>query len=179
MSVTSEGVAAVTNIPNLIEDDIQFKLRQAYRAAEMSDDRSTKNGALLVCDGWTLLAGCNHMLPGYGDKPEHHERPFKYWVTEHAERDVILKAASRGIRTEGLTMVANWVACPDCARAIVEAGIAAVVTHKACMNRTPERWAELVDAGLSILLKGGVYLYMWEGEVGNVTNLNNGELWYP
>lgn len=179
MSVTSGEEAVGTNIPHVTEGDIQLKLRTAYKAAERSDDRSTKNGAILVCDGCNLLAGCNHMLPGYGDKPEHHERPFKYWVTEHAERDVILKAAAKGIRTQGLTMVANWVACPDCARAIVEAGIAAVITHKACMDRTPERWAELVDAGLNILLKGGVYLYMWDGKVGDVSNLNNGELWYP
>ena len=111
---------ATSIIPNISPEEIKHKLGLAYRLAEKSDDKSTKNGALLVCDGWTVVTGYNHMMDGFGHLPEHHERPFKYWVTEHAERDVILKAAAKGIRTEGLTLVANWVACPDCARAIVE-----------------------------------------------------------
>lgn len=169
----------MTNIPNLPDEDIRHKFGMAYRIAEKSNDQSTKNGALLLNDGWTVMTGWNHMVSGYGDEKHHHERPFKYWVTEHAERDVILKAASVGIKTEGLTMLANWVACPDCARAIVEAKLAAVVTHKACMDRTPERWKELVQVGLDIIRSGGVKLIIWDDKVGKVKNLNNGEIWYP
>lgn len=168
-----------TEIPNLGQEEIHLKLRAAYMAAANSDDRSTKNGAVLVCEGWNVLSGFNHMMDGYGHLPEHHERPFKYWVTEHAERDVILKAAAKGIQTKGMTMVANWVACPDCARAIVTAELACVVTHKACMDRTPERWKEMVDAGLTILKNGGVKLCIWDGGIGGIENLNNGEIWYP
>jgi len=169
----------ISIIPNIFPEEIKHKLRLAYRMAEKSDDKSTKNGALLVWDGWTVVTGYNHMMDGFGHLPEHHERPFKYWVTEHAERDVILKAAAKGIRTKGLTLVANWVACPDCARAIVESGVAAVVTHKACMDRTPERWREMVDTGLEIVRVSGVQLHIGDGEIGNVENLNNGEIWYP
>jgi dCMP deaminase len=164
---------------NLAYADIPLKMKAAYKAAEMSTDRSTKNGAILVKDGWNAVAGWNHHVAGYGDEPAHHERPFKYWVTEHAERDVILKAARRGIKTEGLTMVANWVACPDCARAVVEAGIRHVICHAECMERMPERWKEQIDVGLEILERGGVELTRWSGKIGGIENLNNGEVWLP
>jgi deoxycytidylate deaminase len=166
-------------IPNLDGREIRDKFGIVYRVAARSDDISTRNGALLVDGGWNVISGCNHMMEGYGHKIEHHQRPFKYWVTEHAERDVILKAAAKGISTKGLTMVANWVACPDCARAIVKAGIVCVVTHKACMDRTPARWKDMVEAGLNIMEKGGVQLHIWDGKVGDVPNLNGGEVWYP
>ena len=91
----------------------------------------------------------------------------------------MLEAGYQSISPEGLTMVANWVACPDCARAIVLSGITHVVCHEECMQRTPKRWKKLVDTGLEILKKGGVELIRWSGKVGDVENLNNGEVWYP
>lgn len=166
----------VINVP---EVDIPLKMRAAYQAALKSTDRSTKNGAILVNGGWNVITGYNHHVAGYGDKPEHHERPFKYAITEHAERDVILKAARAGIKTEGLTMVAHWVCCPDCARAIVEAGISQVICHKACMDRDRPDWKPMVDAGLEILRRGGVELVVWDGVIGGVTNLNGGVVWNP
>jgi len=164
---------------NVMRSFIRCKMRAAYTAAIKSTDRSTKNGAILVQDGWNVVTGWNSHVPGYGVKPEHHERPFKYWVTEHAERDVILKAARKGIKTAGLTLVANWVACPDCARAIVLAGIRQVICHKACMDRDRPDWKPMVDAGLEIFRRGGVELIVWDGVVGDITNLNNGEIWKP
>jgi dCMP deaminase len=170
----------VIEVPNVEDyDEIPLKLRSVYKVAEASDDQSTKNGAMLLCEGWNLLTGFNHIMEGYGHLPEHHERPFKYWITEHSERDVILKAAKKGIKTEGLTLVANWVACPDCARAIVEAGICCVVCHKQCQDRTPERWRDMIDAGLAILRSGGVQLVEWDGKIGDCRNLNNGKYWSP
>jgi deoxycytidylate deaminase len=159
--------------------DIPLKLRAAYKAAEKSTDRSTRNGAILVKDGWNLISACNSHVPGYGGMECDHERPLKYSITEHAERAVILAAARKGIKTEGLTLVANWVACPDCARAIVLAGIETVVCHWECQQRTPERWFDLVATGMDIMTHGGVNIIQWEGKVGGVHNINNGELWAP
>jgi len=133
-------------------------MQRVYREARLSTDRVTKNGAILCQEGWNVVSGCNHHVNGFGVSDEDHARPFKYDVTEHAERDVILKACRWGVKTEGLTLVANWVACPDCARAIVLAGIADVVCHGECMDRTPERWREKVALGLDILKHSGVNL---------------------
>lgn len=159
--------------------DIPLKLRSAYQIALLSTDRSTKNGAIICSQGFNVIAATNKHAPGYGDDPEHHERPMKYDVTEHAERAVILKAARKGISLKGLTLVANWVACPDCARAIVLAGISTVVCHKECQDRTPERWRRQVELGLEIMKHGGVEVISWSGKIGGVKNLNNGKWWEP
>jgi dCMP deaminase len=126
-----------------------------------------------------LAAGYNTHLIGWGDKEEDHARPLKYSVTEHAERDVLYRAARKGVCTRELTMIANWVACPDCARGIVLSGIRRIICHKQCMDRTPPRWQEMVDLGLEMLEKNNVPVYQWDGKVGGVTNLNNGDVWTP
>ena len=157
-------------------------LRLAYQhAASYSDDKSTKLGSLIWDrkKGGVVAFGCNHFVPGYGNSCEHHERPLKYAITEHAERDVIYKAARDRIDLSDCVLVCPWVACPDCARAIVLSGIKDVVCHKECMDRTPERWRDMVDTGLNILYWGGVFVFQWSGRVGDVDNLNNGEIWQP
>lgn len=164
---------------NVHNDDIQMKLQAAYMAATNSTDQSTHTGAVLVQGGWNVVSGYNHHVRGFGHQKEHHERPMKYAVTEHAERHVILQCACKGVPTVNLTMVAPWVCCPDCGRAIVEAGIACVICHKQCMDRTPERWRELVALGLDILGRGGVELIQWDGVVGECENLMDGEVWTP
>jgi deoxycytidylate deaminase len=176
----------------LNDNDIRTLMRYVYKLAAQSTDLSTNNGAILVHeDRWPhrpltassiLAEGFNAHLPGYEDHPQAHERPFKYSVTEHAERAVIYNAAYNGVCTRGLTMIANWVACPDCARAIVLPGLKRVICHKQCMDRTPDRWADMVNLGLSMCENNTtniVPIMQWDGEVGDVENLNNGEIWTP
>jgi dCMP deaminase len=161
------------------EESLRDKMRLAYTVAANSTDRSGHMGALLVRVNESVCMGWNHFVKGFGEFPEHHERPMKYNLTEHAERDVIYKAAHMRIKTKGTTMVANWVACPDCARAIVLAGIHTVVCHRECMDRTPDRWREMVNLGLFMLKQGDVEVVQWSGTVGRIENLNNGKIWHP
>lgn len=163
---------------NVAKRYIREKLFAAYELAKRSPDTSTKLGAIIVNEGWNVAQGFNGFVPGYGDDSQHFERPFKYWVIEHAERAAIFHALRQNIDLKGLTMVAPWVACPDCARAIVLSGVTEVVCHKECMDRTPERWKEMVDTGLKILEHGGVTVVQWSGKVGT-ENFNNGGIWYP
>jgi dCMP deaminase len=156
--------------------DIPEKMEAVYRMAMKSTDTSTKNGAIICRERWNIAGGFNHILEPFLADPRSHERPHKYLVTEHAERAAIFDAVGRGIDVRGATMVANWVACPDCARAIVLSGISDVVCHKQCMDRTPERWREQVDLGLEILEKHGVRVIQWSGKLG-IKNFNNGEEW--
>ncbi|MHC4301398.1 MAG: hypothetical protein ACYS7Y_29370 [Planctomycetota bacterium] len=166
--------------------EIRELFRYVYELSGRSTDLSTHNAAVLVNEDavpLTILAqGYNAHLPGFEMHPQAHERPFKYNVTEHAERAVIYDAAYHGVCTRGLTMIANWVACPDCARGIVLPGIRRVVCHKQCMDRTPPRWDEMVNLGLEMCTDNEVNpveVIQWDGTVGGVDNLNNGEIWYP
>lgn len=166
-----------------IEMDYKELMREAYQLAyDESTDTSTKNGALLVdpIDGHVIIGGVNSFTdPEMASNPKNYERPRKYQVTEHAERAVIYKAASRGIKTKNLIMVCPWACCSDCARGIVLAGIPIVVAHKQAYNMTPERWREEVAVGLEILNGSGVTYYLYDGDIDGVENLFNGEVWYP
>jgi dCMP deaminase len=161
-----------------------MKMRQAYLRATKSPDTSTKLGAVYCEKGefgdhWNVTYGVNEFVRGFGDIPGDHERPFKYAIMEHAERNCIFAAArKRTFPLQGV-MVCNWIACPDCARTIVASGLQEVICHHECQIRTPERWRELVDTGLLILKRGGVKVTEWSGVVGGVKNLNNGEWWCP
>ena len=160
----------------------EMMMGRAYKLAEGSNDRSTKNGALLIdgIDPFPLATGVNHFVPGYADTDAAlHRRPGKYTITEHAERAAIYDAAANGVPTYGLTMICPWACCPDCARGIVLSGIRMVVGHKQASDMTPPRWQGLVADGLDILLSGGVKFISLDAKIGGVKNLFDGKVWLP
>ncbi len=161
----------------------QKLLREAYKWAEkVSDDRSTKNGSILVNPGQMvpLLFGANRFpTSSLYENEDNHERPRKYAFTEHAERDVIYLAATCGLATEGLVMACPWACCAECARAIVMSGITMVIAHRQAHDKSPERWRQAIVDGREILAAGKVEYVLWDGKIGNVKNLFNGEIWCP
>lgn len=157
-------------------------LEMAYwYAKENSDDRSTQNGAILIDHtALPITHGTNRFpVASLADNPANHERPRKYAFTEHAERDVIYRCAREGIKTEGLIMVCPWACCAECARAIALAGITKVIVHKQAHDMSPDRWKQAIVEGREILDAKGVGYMLWDGKIGEVTNLFNGEVWYP
>ncbi len=146
-----------------------------------SGDPSTQVGSIIVRDDVILTTGVNHMVASeFCEDPANFERPLKYKLIEHAERDAIYKAAKLGARLDGSTLYSTWAACPDCARAIVMSGIKRVVTHKQTMDRVPDRWRDDIAIGLKIFKIAGVELVLFDGSIGgSVTNLFDGEIWYP
>ena len=104
-------------------------LKKAYIYASRSQDPSTQNGAILIHpEKGIVLGASNSLVEGSHDDVWSSER--KYHYVEHAERNVLYKAARRGIPTVGLTLCCPWFACSDCARAIVQCGIKKVIGHK-------------------------------------------------
>jgi dCMP deaminase len=101
----------------------------ARHIAGWSKDRSTKVGCVVVGDANQILAaGYNGFPRGVNDDvDQRHERPEKYLWTEHAERNAIYHAARHGVRLQGAIMFLPWFPCADCARAIIQAGLSAVV----------------------------------------------------
>ena len=142
-------------------------LKQAYVYAHRSLDPSTQNGALLIHPSKGIILGeCNGLPMGIEDKPEKWERPDKYCYVEHAERNLIYKAARKGIPTEGLWMCCPWYSCTDCARAIIQAGITKIIGHKDMFDKTPDRWKESCEKGINMMKEAGVVCVYWEGKVG-------------
>lgn len=167
---------------NIVEDEAhKFFLREAYRYGfEHANDKSTKNGALLVSTIGNIVSfGCSGLPQRILDLPERHERPHKYLYAKHAEQDAIFAAAKEGIATEGLRLYCPWYACTHCAIAILSAGIESVIGHEEVLLRSPERWQTEIDKGVGMLKEAGVKLFLYRGKIGDVATLTNGELWLP
>lgn len=150
--------------------DIQL-LQTAYTLARDSRDSSTQIAATLSSPhtGAIIAVGRNDIPEALADRPERRERPLKYRFTQHAERSVILSAASLGLRTEGLQMHCTWYACDDCALSIIDAGITRVVGHADIYGLNP-RWD--VGPALEMLLEAGVECVVIEGPMNRTVRVN-------
>ena len=139
-------------------------LREALRHAKSaSHDNHTHVGAVLVVGKRHIYAANRRAVGLDGQKAD---------IIEHAERAAIYKAAACGYATAGGVLYAPWFACPDCARAIVLAGIREVVGLSSLRLATPERWLWPITVGDAILRSGGVGVRLVEGETGVVIRFN-------
>lgn len=148
--------------------DFQYKklLEQCYQKAQKSNHLTTRIAALLIDkQGNELVWGVNN-LPIF-------VRPLDYRITgenrhifpNHAERDVIYKAAREGIKTEGLMMVMPWIPCILCANACISSGISKLITHKQFIEQSnPERKAEFEES-LKLLQEANISVIAYNGEV--------------
>jgi dCMP deaminase len=154
-------------------------LKVAYEESTNSPDPSTQNAALLIDDGSIILAAINEFPVGVLYTEERWERPLKYQFVEHAERNLIYKAAKQGIATDGLTMVSPWAPCTNCARAIIQAGIKCLVRHKDAEKRSPEFWAEEIRVANQQLKEAGVEVLDYHGKIGGPEVRHSGQIWSP
>lgn len=140
-----------------------------------SHDPRTRNAARLYDARSGVLgpSGCNQVPFGVAPSDGRVAASEKASYIEHAERAAIYRAAREGFATDGCELIALWAACPDCARAIINAGITAVHTSAATFAATPERWKLTVDRGLAMLDEAGVDI-VFHRDLG-VTILFNGE----
>lgn len=139
----------------------EFFLRQVYLVASKSKDRSTKIGAVLVRGNRVVAQGYNGLPTGIDDDVEERQvRPEKYLWTEHAERNAIYSCARHGVASLGATMYTQGIPCADCARAIIQGGVAKVVVHKQWMRGGGfvDRWAESCRRSEQMFAEAGVTL---------------------
>lgn len=138
----------------------EYFMKIAKQASTRSKDRSTKLGAVLVGKGNNLLSvGYNSFPRGINDDVEaRHERPAKYLYTEHAERNAIYNAARHGVSTIGATLYlySSGFPCADCARAIIQSGVAAVVTMEGKFKGKGNIWNDSCRAGEEMLREAGI-----------------------
>lgn len=136
-------------------------LGMAAEVAKWSKDRSTKVGVVIVDRNHRVRStGYNGFPAGMDDADEAlHQRPAKYMVTEHGERNAIYSAARIGVSTEDCTLYLVTTPdrlgpCADCARAIAQAGIRRVVQAGPLSQR--EDWKTSCDMARRILADAGV-----------------------
>lgn len=124
-----------------------------------SKDRSTKVGAVIVDDvNRVLSVGYNGFPIGCNDDIEwRHERPQKYYYTEHAERNAIYAAAKNGVSTEGSTIYLLWkLPCADCARAIIQSGVKKIISIDEDFPGKKKDWELHFKAAAEMLEEAGV-----------------------
>lgn len=135
-------------------------------AARHSDDPSTQNGAILVSERGFIAVSANEFPSGLQVTKHRVQRPEKYRWIEHAERGAIYAAARRGVKTDGSVLYCCWFACPECARAIIAAGVREVVGHVRTRQATPGRWLMDVERGERMLTEAGVGMRWLSGRLG-------------
>jgi dCMP deaminase len=106
-----------------------YYLAVCRSVALRSKDPNTQIGCVIVGPAHEIRStGYNSFPRGINDAvSERQSRPEKYLWIEHAERNAIYNAARAGTPLEGCTIYVEVVPCMDCARAIVQAGIAQVI----------------------------------------------------
>ena len=108
-------------------------LSLAKEIATWSKDPSTQVGAVAIGDkGEVLAQGYNGFPRGVKDLKERYEnKDIKYRYVVHAEMNCIYNATYNGIGLDGATMyVWGLPLCNECAKGIIQVGIARVVSPK-------------------------------------------------
>ena len=135
-----------------------FLIKIALLEAKKSPDHSTQNGAIIVKENDKTIIGLGYNRPPYElnwEDEKYQTRPQKYFYFEHAERNAIFNAVRKGNSTVGSTIVCPWLACADCARAIIEAGIKKIISIPR-LNMTNNRWDESITVGDEMLKDCGI-----------------------
>lgn len=128
-------------------------------AEKSSKDPSTKTGAIILDQVGSIIAvGYNSLPHGVADSPGRRDRPTKYKFTEHAERNAIYSAASNGTSLKGSTMYIMWYPCADCARAIIQSGIATLVCYEPDWEniKQDDKWTAHFNAAKQMLTESDV-----------------------
>lgn len=138
--------------------------------ASWSEDRDFQVGCVIVAPSGNVVRaiGYNGLPRGVlADDPRRFDRASgeKFHWFEHAERNAIYNAARTGTSVEGCTAYVNRFPCADCGRALIQAGIARVVSPP-----IPEFDGKLdhsFQASRTMLIEAGVRLteYRGPGEV--------------
>jgi dCMP deaminase len=127
-----------------------------------SKDRSRQVGCIVVASDNSIRSiGFNGFPRGLNDDHDaRHERPSKYLWTEHAERNAIYAAARNGISLAGCRMYLPWFPCVDCARAVVQAGIAELV----CLEPdfTDPQWGDGFRVSIDLMSEAGLIVRFTE-----------------
>jgi len=126
----------------------------AFAAGTASPNRIRQVGAVLVTRDGTQITACNTFPAGVRDLDERHAGDGRFVWMEHAERHAIFAAARGGLATAGGHLTTSFFPCIDCARAIVDSGIACLDTPAPAF--ADPVWGPSFERSQIILQEGGV-----------------------
>jgi len=161
-------IMEIENLDIKISKESKYKalLKKCYEYAKKSNHPSTHNAALIVKNGKVILKGTNVLPPGVNNISYRFEEGNRNVYPNHAERDVVYKAAREGIKTKGLTMVMPWLPCIPCANAVITSGIKQLIVHKQMVERTKEKWVDELKEAVKIMKEAGIVIIAYDGLVG-------------
>jgi dCMP deaminase len=114
----------------------QELLALAAKVAHFSCDYTFQTGAVLAKENQVLATAYNRVIPyktyslHHGASKEKHFSPpqdLNYFDTNHAEVELLLKAAKRKIDLAESTLYINLLPCPTCARMVAQSPIKKIV----------------------------------------------------
>lgn len=138
----------------MVDWDKRF-LDLAEHVAQWSKDPRTKVGAVIADEKKRVVSiGYNGFPRGVDDTPDRYEdRPTKHLFVAHAERNALDNAP---LMVDGCTLYVPLVPCNECAKSIIQKGIARVVSY------TPERDGAGFNwhITISMFVEAGVELFL-------------------
>jgi dCMP deaminase len=141
------------------ELELDALINLASLAASDSPNRVRQVGAaILTSDGGEPIAACNTFPKGVADLDWRHEGDGRLVWMEHAERNAIFAAARQGRALAGATIASTFFPCIDCARAIVQAGIARLLSPEPALDDAV--WGQSFLRSRVILEEGGVEMIL-------------------
>jgi dCMP deaminase len=177
------------------ERDIYY-LRTAFLAAKnFSQDANTQTGAVIIDPDFKLISiGANRV--NFGDPRRYEgrgermvfERPEKYELLTHAERDAQYCANRAGRNLVGCTLYTIWVPCRTCAEFTVNNGIKRYVTHQSTMgwygeaikdSRQRINWDESIADAIKVLGRSSVEYICLDDKIGGVNFLFDDKIREP
>ena len=102
-----------------------------------------------------LSTGFNGLPVGIEDRPDRLVRPVKYDLICHAELNAIVQCARNGVSPLGCTMYSTFSPCVQCSLAIIQAGLAEVITFETAASGD-EHWQRSTDLAKSLFDEAGV-----------------------
>lgn len=128
----------------------------AAHVAQWSKDPRTKVGAVVVDDRNRIVGmGFNGFPRGVCDDPDRYDdRDVKHRLVVHAELNAILNSPNPQL-LRGSTLYVTHPPCGECAKAIIQAGIANLVVSKSSILESGA-WAESVRMAGRLMGEAGI-----------------------
>lgn len=163
------------------ESSAQHFLKLAYAHGNTtSPDPSTKNGAVLVGTDWKIITySSNRFAKGIAEtRTRLNDKLTKYRLVVHAENGAIFNAARHGKCTKGSILYCPFYSCPECSKAIIEAGVQKVVGHAQFMALASghEKWVEPIQHGWDMMQEAGIECVLFDGVIGVIARLNGQDI---